>query len=225
MANSARRKFFATTRGQIVQLLCSGTQTVTELAERLNVSENAVRAHLAALDREGFVHLTGKRPGTRKPHFAYELTAKAHDLFTKGYEQVLLELLEVLALRYSNEELSAWALEVGQRLVQNHLPKLKRQKPASRLTTLVSKSCEAGIPLNLVHHNGDVILRGCSCPLTSVTKRKPDLCNVVARILSEILEQPVQQQCDHRGAPRCEFRLKALKGFSRGDEWRVRRRR
>ena len=66
MANTAgKRKFFETTRGQIVQLLCDGARTVTELAGQLALSENAVRAHLASLGHEGLVHLSGKQPGTR----------------------------------------------------------------------------------------------------------------------------------------------------------------
>jgi predicted ArsR family transcriptional regulator len=216
MPNAATRKFFETTRGQIVRLLCSGAPTVTELARQLKVSENAVRSHVAALDRDGFVRLTGKRPGTRKPHFSYELTPKAHHLFRKGYEPVLLELLEILSQRESPEDLRELALDVGRRFVQTYLPKLKEKKPASRLTTLVSTACNADIPLNLIHLNGDAIIRGCSCPLTSVTKRKPEICNVIARLLTEVLEQPVEQQCDHRGAPRCEFRFQRSKASRAG---------
>jgi DeoR family suf operon transcriptional repressor len=206
MADSvSKRKFFETTRGQIVRLLCSGARTVTELAEQLRLSENAVRSHLASLGREGLVDLSGKQPGTRKPHFSYELSPKAHDLFSKGYEPVLLELLEVLSRRENIDDL---ALKTGRRVIQMYLPKLRRQKPAARLKTIVSRATEAGIPLSLVQEDGQVLIRGCSCPLTTVTSRKPELCNVIARLLSETLEQPVEQQCNHQRAPRCEFRLK-----------------
>jgi predicted ArsR family transcriptional regulator len=211
MANGATRKFFETTRGKIIQLLCGGKRTVTELAQELVVSENAVRTHLAALDREGLVCLTGKRPGTRKPHFSYELTPKAHQLFRKGYEPVLLELLEVLSHRHSPETLSELALEVGRRFVQTYLPNLNQQTPAARLKSLISKASNAGVPLSLVRENGDVSLRGCSCPLTSVVERNPELCNAVASLLAEILEQPVSQHCDHGISPRCEFRTAAGK--------------
>jgi DeoR family suf operon transcriptional repressor len=212
MADSvSKRKFFETTRGQIVRLLCSGARTVTELAEQLRLSENAVRSHLASLGREGLVHLSGKQPGTRKPHFSYELTPKAHDLFRKGYEPVLLELLEVLSHRESPESINDLALQAGRRIVQTYLPKLQRQKPAARLKTIVTKATEAGLPLSLIQENGHLLIRGCSCPLTSVINRRPELCDVIARLLSETLEQPVEQQCDHQGAPRCEFRFKRPK--------------
>jgi predicted ArsR family transcriptional regulator len=209
MADAAwRREFFETTRGQIVQHLCAGAKTVADFAQLLAISENAVRSHLDALERDGFVHQTGKRPGTRKPHFSFELTPKARELFRKGYEPVLLELLDVLSDHQSPEQLGALALEVGRRLVQDYLPKLNKLKPASRLKTLASKSCDAGIPLRLTQQNGEVVVCGCSCPLSAVIRRKPELCDVVAQLLSEILQQPVEQCCEHGESPRCQFRTK-----------------
>jgi predicted ArsR family transcriptional regulator len=212
MANIAwKRNFFETTRGQIVRLLCSGARTVSELAQQLSLSENAVRSHLASLGREELVHLSGKQPGTRKPHFSYELTPQAHQLFGKGYEPVLLVLLDVLAGGKKPKDLSELARESGRRFVQMYLPKLERQKPAARLKTIVRQATNAGVPLTVVHENGDIVIRGCSCPLGSVIHRRPELCDVIAGLLSETLELAVERQCDHNGAPRCGFRLKKTK--------------
>ena len=62
-------RFFETTRGQIVLLLRQEVRTVAELAEALELTDNAVRAHLATLERDRFVRRAGERPGFRKPHF------------------------------------------------------------------------------------------------------------------------------------------------------------
>lgn len=214
MANIAwKRNFFETTRGQLVRLLCGGARTVSELAEQLRISENAVRSHLATLAREDLVHLSGKQPGTRKPHFSYELTLKAHQLFGKGYEPVLLVLLDVLSRHETPDDLNKLALEAGRRFVQMYLPKLKRQKPAARLKTLVNQASNAAVPLAVVHEDGDILIRGCSCPLTTVINRRPELCDVIAALLSETLELPVERQCEHGQAPRCAFRLSKSKTF------------
>jgi predicted ArsR family transcriptional regulator len=214
MANADwKRNFFETTRGQLVRLLCGGARTVSELAEQLRLSENAVRSHLASLGREGLVHLSGKQPGTRKPHFSYELAPKAHLLFGKGYEPVLLVLLDVLSRHETPEDLNKLALEAGRRFVQMYLPKLERQKPAARLRTLVNQASSAAVPLTVVHENGDIFIRGCSCPLTTVIDRRPELCDVIAELLSETLELPVERQCEHGQAPRCGFRLKKPKAL------------
>ena len=46
--------FFASTRGQIITLLRRSSRTVDELAQALNLTHTAVRAHLAALERDAW---------------------------------------------------------------------------------------------------------------------------------------------------------------------------
>ena len=45
---------------------------MNELAGELGLSNNAVRTHLTALERDGLVHPSGTRPGPRKPHITYD---------------------------------------------------------------------------------------------------------------------------------------------------------
>src|ERR1051326_3519498 len=90
------QRFFATTRGQLILLLRQASQTVEELAQALQLTDNAVRAHLATLERDGLVTQQGVRRGTGKPAFVYVLTQEAERLFPKAYEPVLEHLLGVL---------------------------------------------------------------------------------------------------------------------------------
>ncbi len=60
-------RFFASTRGKIVTLLRRASRTVDELAQALDLTDNAVRAHLATLERDGFVQQRGERRGSGKP--------------------------------------------------------------------------------------------------------------------------------------------------------------
>ena len=57
------RRFAASTRGQLLALLRRANRTVEELADTLNVSENAVRVHLTALERDGLVRQRGAARG------------------------------------------------------------------------------------------------------------------------------------------------------------------
>src|SRR5215813_7260963 len=98
-------RFFESTRGRIVGLLCGGSRTVNELAGELDLTDNAVRAHLLTLERDGLVKQGGVQRGRRKPHFAYELTAEAESLFTKSYDELLNVLLSVLKERLAPDEL------------------------------------------------------------------------------------------------------------------------
>src|SRR3954469_5458853 len=90
------QSFWASTRGRMVLLLRSGNRTVNELAEVLGLTDNAIRAHLTALGRDGLVRPSGTRPGPRKPNVTYDLTPEAEHLFPKVYGPVLLRFLDVL---------------------------------------------------------------------------------------------------------------------------------
>ena len=65
------------TRGQILELLRTKERTVNELAATLGLTDNAVRAHLTSLARDGLVVQAGVQPGVRKPHATYILTPEA----------------------------------------------------------------------------------------------------------------------------------------------------
>src|SRR5215467_7165796 len=96
--------FFASTRGQIVTLLRRSNHTVDELAQALDLTHTAVRAHLAALERDGLVHQRSERRGSGKPSSVYDLTEASEYLFPKSYDQILDQLLDVLGEHLPDKE-------------------------------------------------------------------------------------------------------------------------
>src|SRR5688572_16965176 len=110
------KRFFDSTRGRLVTLLRGTTKTVNELAEELELTDNAVRAHLLSLERDGLIKQSGIQRGTRKPHFAYQLTEEAEQLFPKAYDALLNQLIAVLKGRLSPSALEEVLREVGRSL-------------------------------------------------------------------------------------------------------------
>src|SRR5437868_4984968 len=98
------QRFFTSTRGRIVTLLRRASRTVDELAQALGLTDNAVRAHLATLERDGFVKQRGVRRGNKKPAYVYDLAPEAEQLFPKPYGTVLHELVEVLSEQIASIE-------------------------------------------------------------------------------------------------------------------------
>src|ERR1044072_7483243 len=96
MTTKLDKRFFESTRGRIVALLRGTTKTVNELAEELELTDNAVRGHLLTLERDGLIKQSGIQRGIRKPHFAYQLTQEAEQLFPKAYDALLNLLISVL---------------------------------------------------------------------------------------------------------------------------------
>src|SRR6185295_10460090 len=113
------KRFFESTRGQIVTILRGAPCTVEDLAEKLSLTDNAVRAHLSTLERDGLVRQSGLRRGSRKPHFTYVLTDEADRLFPKAYDALLNQLIAVLKTRLSPTEIESALREVGRAMAAN----------------------------------------------------------------------------------------------------------
>src|SRR5829696_4522956 len=116
------KRFFDSTRGQIVTLLRSAPSTVEELAGKLNLTDNGVRAHLATLERDGLVKQSGLRRGPRKPHFTYVLTEEADRLFPKAYDALLNQLIAVLKTRLDPIQIEEVLREVGRAVAADVAP-------------------------------------------------------------------------------------------------------
>ena len=112
------RWFFASRRGQIITLLRRSSRTVDELAQVLGLTHTAVRAHLAALERDGLVQQRSERRGGGKPSLVYDLTPAAEYLFPKSYAQ----LLDVPEGRFLGP-----LVAVNSQLPWRHLPRRRRE--------------------------------------------------------------------------------------------------
>src|SRR5215472_553443 len=110
------RRFFASTRGRIITLLRRSSHTVDELAHALELTHTAVRAHLAALERDGLVQQRSERRGSGKPSSVYDLMPAAEYLFPKSYDQLLEQLLDVFGEQLPADKIETVMREVGRRM-------------------------------------------------------------------------------------------------------------
>src|SRR5438874_4498085 len=101
------KRLLASTRGRILALLRSENHTVNELAAMLKLTDNAVRAHLLSLERDGLVQQTGIQSGFRRPHALYGLTAQSEQIFPKAYGALLDLILSVFQHKLTPRELRA----------------------------------------------------------------------------------------------------------------------
>src|SRR5947199_9815779 len=110
------KRFADSTRGQIITLLRRASRTVEELAQALDLTDNAVRAHLATLERDGVVQQRGVRRGSGKPSYVYDLAPEAEQLFPKSYGTILHQLLDVLSEQMTPGEMEIVLRKVGRNI-------------------------------------------------------------------------------------------------------------
>lgn len=200
------KRFFESTRGQIVTILRGGACTVEELAEKLSLTDNAVRAHLSTLERDGLVRQSGLRRGPRKPHFTYVLTEQADRLFPKAYDALLNQLIGVLKTRLTPPEIEGVLREVGRALAAN-APAGKSANLESRVQSALKVLEAIGGAAEVVKHEDKLVIQASGCPLDAAVKVHPEVCRLAESLVAEIVKAPVHEKCDRSGRPKCRFEI------------------
>lgn len=195
--------FFASTRGRIVLLLRRSCYTVDELAQSLDLTDNAVRAHLSTLERDGLIRQSGVRRGGSKPAIVYDLTSEAEQLFPKAYKPVLQQLLEVLHERLNSEQLVEIMQTAGRRIATRwNIPPADLQARLRRALDILN---ELGGLAEFEESDDSYIIRGYSCPLAAIVPDHPEICQLTRALLSELLGRFVEEQCQRDEPVRCCF--------------------
>jgi predicted ArsR family transcriptional regulator len=190
----------------VVALLRRGVATVEDLAQALGLTDNAVRSHLTALERDGLVAQSGVRRGVGKPAYTYALTPDADRLFPKAYGVLLSLMLDVLAERLPPAALDDLLRDMGQRLAQG------QPAPTGDLRARVDGAARLldglGGLAGVEEDEAGFVIVGCSCPLAAAVEGHPEACLLAEALLADVIDAPVRQVCDAEHL-RCRFEVAA----------------
>jgi predicted ArsR family transcriptional regulator len=199
--------FFDSTRGQVLGLLRRGVGTVEELSKELRLTDNAVRAHLATLERDRLVERRGTQPGTRKPHAYYALTSEAEQLYPKAYSTLFNQLLSTLKRRITADELEAILGEVAHSLAAGVSADASETVEERGQKALVAMESMGGAP-ELANEDGKLKLSSVtSCPFDVAVSEHPEVCRLAEAFLSEVTGLKVKEHCTKGEHAKCKFEL------------------
>lgn len=203
-------RFPDTTRGRVLALLRRGLHTVEELARTLGLTDNAVRAHLSSLERDGLVRQKGVRraPGAGKPATLFEVPREAEPLFSRAYAPVLTALLEELSEQLPAERREALMRGVGRRLAAG-ATRPTTESLETRVAAAVALLNSLGGDAKAEQGPDGLVISGWGCPLSSATSERPDACRAVETLLSSVVGAPVRERCARGDRPRCCFQVAA----------------
>jgi predicted ArsR family transcriptional regulator len=200
------RRFLESTRGQVVLLLRRGARTVEELAQALGLTDNAVRSHLAALERDGLVRQDGVRrgAGVGKPATIYELHPDADPLLSRAYPPVLKTMLDVMLEQLPPDRSEAMLREVGRRLAAG-VGGRAQGSAAARTEAAANVLRSLGGDVEVVQEGDDLMIRSNGCPLSVAVAHTPEMCAAVETLVAEVSGEPAHSCCQHGDRPRCCF--------------------
>jgi predicted ArsR family transcriptional regulator len=203
------------TRGRIIGLLRRGERSVDELAAELGVTDNAIRAQLETLEREGVVHETRVRHtgAVGKPATMYAIRPEAESSFSTAYAPVLGALVASLGERMSASELEQLFRQVGKRLADDarnsETPPAKALEARVRAAAAILTSL--GAELEVERSGAGFLLRGHACPLATAVRAEPRVCGAIEELVAGVTGAPVRECCERdaaTGTTKCRFEVK-----------------
>jgi predicted ArsR family transcriptional regulator len=196
----------AGTRDRIVRHLIKHQSTIESLATRLGVTENAVRAQIALLQREGIVEIQGEVKGTRRPAAVYGIRPGADIHFSRAYPVILSHLTHVLAQKLPPMEFKIVMRELGRRLASS-APRPSGD-PRDRVTGALKFLKMLGSVAEVTEERGKVIISSYGCPIAEAVTADVRSCIAMEALLQDLTGLPVAERCDHGEHPSCRFEIK-----------------
>ncbi|MEU2546669.1 metalloregulator ArsR/SmtB family transcription factor [Streptomyces roseolus] len=187
------------TRNRVARsILDHGPSTVADLAERLGLTQAAVRRHLDALVAEQVVEAREKRVyGARtrgRPAKVFALTDGGRDAFDQSYDSLAVEALrwiernaggEAAVAAFARDRIEAQA-ESYREAVESVEPERRAEALAKALTAdgYAATARNAPVGEQLCQHH---------CPVAHVAEQYPQLCEAETEIFSRLLGTHVQR--------------------------------
>jgi DeoR family transcriptional regulator, suf operon transcriptional repressor len=194
----ARRKQPGSTRSKVLEALKkSDGLTADQLAELIGVTSMAVRKHLAALERDGYIEATIVRRSIGRPAHLYRVSPRADGVFPKHYDAVISDLLEDLVEIDGVEKVEALLARRGERTKRV----LKRYVDADaplhdRVAGLTRAMDEIGYLACFEAIDQDrFVIKLYNCAIDRVAEQFPAVCRQEANMFRDVLDADVDRTC------------------------------
>lgn len=187
-----------------------GGLTVDELGTRLQVTRNAIRQHLAALESDGFIEHGESKPTAGRPTQLYVLSQKGRELFPRQYSWLAQLMLESVkqegggdALR---KRLGVMGVKVANQLRAQH-PALRSR--ADRVLKLAELMEQLGYNTAGTTVLDPTVISADNCVFHDLALKDPEVCQFDLALLSTFTESRVDhQECMAKGGHVCRFKFR-----------------
>jgi DeoR family transcriptional regulator, suf operon transcriptional repressor len=210
MTELLRKQHLDTSRGRIVSLLRAGGLTADDVASKLGLTRRAVRIQMTAMERDGVVRRAGKRPGTTRPSYVFDLTPEVEQLLSKAYIPLLTQLVRTFADGLPAEQVDELLRIAGNGLA-NELSRGKKLPGNLRFRIAMASEMlnEQLGATTRVEANGGYVIRGVGCPLAALTGKHPGVCLAMESLIAAVVGAPVHECCDRSERPQCCFEIES----------------
>lgn len=193
----------------MLDLIRRGDRTVNTLAARLRISDNAVRVHLVALERDGLIKRTGivRSGNVGQPAAEYDLTTSGEEALSSAYPAALSALASAIGDRLDPRSKRALFLDAGRRLARS-IPGGSSGSVPERAQACADLINQLGGSATVSPGRGSATITGAGCPLANTVRKEPATCFLIEALLEEHTGLEVEQRCAHGERPACRFHVR-----------------
>lgn len=209
---SAERKEQGSTRQSILQLLRRhGELTAQELSDALGIGAVGIRQHLALLERDALVRISGLRRSIGRPANIYALTTEAEEQFPKRYDRLALEVIDYMATVGGSTAVDDLLAHRRKELERDLGPAFSGKDRGERVALLAAILADQGYMCEYEQlADGSYVLTEYNCPVDCVARRHPQFCAQEIRLYEDLLGVPlIRDGTIAEGNHCCRYRIPA----------------
>ena len=196
---------------QLLTLLLSNKAglTVDDLSDRLQITRNAVRQHLSALERDDLVRRGDTKPSGGRPEQLYLLSERGSELFPRRYSWFSELLIEAIAADVGRdavgEKLEQMGRAVGRQLLSAKTPPPGR---AARVAAMAEIMKELGYAAEVAPAPANDTIEAVNCVFHHLAAKFPEVCRFDLGLIGSFTDAKVDhRECMVRGGRLCRFKL------------------
>src|SRR5688572_10578135 len=204
------------TRDEVIHLLADyGPSSVADIAERVGVSEGAIRRHMDIMLAEGLLEARLERRGRGRPGLLYSLSTEGEERTASANYARLLERLYPALERLPLEEVSGVSGDtlverlfeaVAEDVANEYASHVTGAELPERVGQVADALYGEGILSRVVDEGDSYRLLNVGCPYRSTASEMHACCEADRRTIELLLEVPVQQVARVvDGASMCEY--------------------
>ena len=187
-----------------------GSASIKDLEAMLGITTTAVRQHLASLQGEGYVERRRVHSGVGRPHYAYSLTGRTHELFACHCDDLALTLLEEVFALEGEQKANQLLERVGDRLAQRYAKSVRSAILQERVQEMADALYTKGILSEVNAEAGDdaenITLQTYNCPYHDLAQEHREICDMDQNMMRQVLGSDVNlSTCMMDGDGSCTF--------------------
>jgi DeoR family transcriptional regulator, suf operon transcriptional repressor len=191
------------------QLLREDGLTIEQLVTRLAITRTAVRQHLGALERDGYVRKQGLRLSGGRPGYVYSLSPTGNELFPRQYSWFSVLMLEQLRERLGSGGLVSFLRELAGHVAAGLAPRLQGKSPEAQVQEVTRIMNELGYDAKgLVPRDTAHAIVANNCVYHHLAQAIPEICEFDLGLIESLTgARAGHPECIVRGGQVCHFLL------------------